>query len=571
MEEQAKSPSALIRVSKIYESLRYNDYSAENGLGEIIDNSVEARAANIHVDLVVEKVKKEKKKRPVDSITKVIVTDDGDGMDRNVLHRCLVLGESIRTPQAGVGRIGRFGVGMTLGSISLARRVEVYSRPSGDQPFLYTFIDLDDVQNEDMKIIPAPVEKDPPGAERLKGKSGTVVVMARCDRLDGTSEGFANYLGRTYRKFIERGVKIFLDGRPVYLHDPLYMAGPTRFDVEQMEREGIPDRKAKPFGEEKRISLPVPDREGETADVIIRMSILPKEWRTASGDGGSKFAKERKIDQNEGISILRADREVLYGIVPYIIGPKGRGKTERIDRWWGLEISFPPELDDYFRIRYIKRGAEPVESLRDKIRAEISNAVRDAQAEIRRDREGAHAARALEQGAYGAAERTMAKAEYILPRSQKGRSLTPAEHESKLDQLASTEMDGSRATQEEKAAVKEAMSGKPYIIKPVLLPPASLFETVHLINKIVIKLNVAHPFYKAILAPLCGNFEEESSFDHKQETIKNAILLLLFSYAKAESMFDKPEHEELFNHLRLQWGAALATAIGEYQREEHNG
>ena len=70
---------------------------------------------------------------------------------------------------------------------------------------------------------------------------------------------------------------------------------------------------------------------------------------------------------------------------------------------------------------------------------------------------------------------------------------------------------------------------------------------------------------------LFRSFEEESSFDHKQETIKNAILLLLFSYAKAESMFDKPEHEELFNHLRLQWGAALATAIGEYQREEHNG
>lgn len=32
----------LIDVSHMYESLRYNDYSVENGLGEIVDNAVEA-------------------------------------------------------------------------------------------------------------------------------------------------------------------------------------------------------------------------------------------------------------------------------------------------------------------------------------------------------------------------------------------------------------------------------------------------------------------------------------------------------------------------------------------------
>ena len=31
----------LIDVSRMYESLRYNDYSVENGLGEIVDNAVE--------------------------------------------------------------------------------------------------------------------------------------------------------------------------------------------------------------------------------------------------------------------------------------------------------------------------------------------------------------------------------------------------------------------------------------------------------------------------------------------------------------------------------------------------
>ena len=562
---------ALIRMSKIYESLRYNDYDAENGLGEIVDNSIEARAANIHVDLTLEKVKKPDKKKPADTITRITVTDDGCGMDRDTLYRCLVLGESIRPARDGQLGIGRFGVGMTLGSISLARRVEVYSRSDGSQPFQYTYIDLDDIRDKDVEEIPVPVEKDPPHAERLAGKSGTVVVLDRCDRLGGTGEGFANYLGRTYRKFIQRGVQIFLNGSLVYLHDPLYMAGPTRFDAERMEQEGVPDLKAEPLGSETRISLPVPGQEGQMADVVIRMSLLPKEWRTEIGDGGNKFSQARKIDQNEGVSILRADREVFYDTVPYITGPKGESKSLRIDRWWGCEISFPPELDSYFQVRYIKRGVEPVSSVRNQIRNEIYRTVRDARERIRQDREAAHAELAIKRGIYEAAESVMSQTDHILPRGPRGRDLTSDENEQKLDQLLSAGPGGDGDTAEEKAAKEEALRRKPYAIPPVSWPATfPLFFFFYLLNSIVIQLNVNHPFYEAILAPLCGESEDaEFRYGVRRETIKTAILLLLFSYAKAESMFDgNKDNLTLFKNLRLQWGSVLAAALEEYQREE---
>ena len=80
----------------------------------------------------------------------------------------------------------------------------------------------------------------------------------------------------------------------------------------------------------------------------------------------------------------------------------------------------------------------------------------------------------------------------------------------------------------------------------------------------IIKLNVNHPFYKEILEPLCGNLADSETNQERQD-IKNAILLLLFSYVKAESMFDN--HEILFEALRSQWGTALATALSEYDRE----
>ena len=56
------SSVALIRVDRMYESLRYNDYSAQNGLGEIVDNSVEAKAAHIDVVVTIQKMSKLGKK-----------------------------------------------------------------------------------------------------------------------------------------------------------------------------------------------------------------------------------------------------------------------------------------------------------------------------------------------------------------------------------------------------------------------------------------------------------------------------------------------------------------------------
>ena len=78
----------------------------------------------------------------------------------------------------------------------------------------------------------------------MNSNTGTVVILTTCDRLDGSGKiqdanevnaSIANYLGRTYRKFIESGLQIYLDGRQVCLHNPLYHAGPTQFDTKEKQ------------------------------------------------------------------------------------------------------------------------------------------------------------------------------------------------------------------------------------------------------------------------------------------------------------------------------------------------
>ena len=415
--------NALINISQVYESLRYNDYSVENGIGEIVDNSVEAGASEIRVYFT--RKSRRVGKKEIEEIDKIIIIDNGSGMSPEVVAKCLVLGCSMREHKNGKLGIGRFGVGMTLGSISLARHVEVYSRDSANREFYYTYIDLDEIHEDLRDTVPEPVPKSIPEEYEsfFEGHTGTMVVLSNCDRMDGTGKKtspsemnglIATYLGRTYRKFIEAGLKIYLDDRQVYMHDPLYVSGPTQFDTKEKQ-----DPKAEIYAT-STIELPIPGREGETAEVTIRISLLPKEWRLNIGDGGNAEARKRKIDQNEGVSILRANREVLYDKVPYLIGlKKGQFSYQENDRWWGCEISFPPELDEYFQVRYIKRGAEPIGSLKDRLKEQLTGSVTSLRRIIKSDRDQKKAEENQSKSAFENAEQLMSDLNAVLPKNQK--------------------------------------------------------------------------------------------------------------------------------------------------------
>lgn len=567
---ESKNEESLINISKIYESLRYNDYSIENGIGEIIDNSIEAGASQINV--FIEKKQLTRGKKGIEIIDKIAVIDNGCGMDAAVLSQCLILGVSIREKRNGKAGIGRFGVGMTLGAISLARKIEVYSRNDETKEFLYTFIELDMISNKEMETVPKPVKREPPEkyANLLNGETGTIVVLSECDRLDGTGKKnnvneatakIANYLGRTYRKFIAGGTNISLDGKTVYLHDPLYMMGPTQFDSKETQ-----DPKAELFSRTK-FDWEIPGTGGEKATVAITLSLLPKEWRLNIGDGGNAEAKKRKIDQNEGISILRADREVLYDKVPYLIGQKGQASYEDNDRWWGCEISFPPELDECFQIRYIKRGAEPIGALKDKLKEEMTEAIKSLRKIIKSDRAQKSAEKTRAAGSYEKVEKVMADISTVLPISVKGKDVSSREEEKKLeeiiDSLVLETADGGKeeSIREEK---KEELKKKPYSIEMVSYPQTILFEPMFLMEKMILKINVNHPFYQKIIQPLCGDLTEDSiEAVNVKSKAKDAIMLLLLSYTKAEAMFK--DNEALFENLRTNWGTVLSAVVREME------
>jgi hypothetical protein len=600
LRESTGAGQPLVRNERMYESIRNNEYDLNTALAELPDNSAEAGARNIWIlskteERVYPNVGKNKK---VAVLSELAVIDDGQGMDRDAQNKSLVLGDSARKPRPdGKRGIGKFGVGLVTGSLSIARRIEVYTRDAADAPFTYTFIDLGLIGKGLQTTVPAPVEKEPPPeyTKYIEDSTGTIVVLSNCDRLqyDSTKQrgipaseqlaSLRHFLGRTYRKFIANGVQFWFNGALVHLHDPLYLLGPTKIDLEKKAAGNPPDLKAMKRGETVRIPLEIPDQPGKTADVTITMTLLPVEWRGSVGAGGSTFAKDRYIDENEGVSILRADREVLYGTVPYITGRKGIARQPELDRFWGCEISFPPELDEYFHVRYIKRGAEPVPSLRDKIREMIGDVVTGFRNEISNDWKITEAGRARKAGAYRDAADIMTDADATQPRGERGADVPPEVVDATLDQIAKESTETNGKSKEEK---KRELAVQPYSIVPVSYPQSFFFEPVYLPGRIVIKLNVNHPFYTEVLAPLCGSMAamtEESDVNagaesQEQRRVRRAFMLLLLSYAKAESFFgpnklatkvaDDEAPAQLLENLRYQWGLALGAATRKLAEKE---
>ena len=568
----------LIKAETLYESLRFAEYDITSGIGEIIDNSIEAKASNIYVDIYTEKLENNKgKKKFVEVISEIIITDNGIGMNKEVLGKSLILGESCRTQIAGKKGIGRFGVGLTLGGISLARRIEVYSRNNAKEKFKYTYIDLDEIMHKELLFVPIPEEKNPEVNHYLENSTGTIIKLKKCDRLRNDSVkgssiessekvmGLSTFIGRTYRKFISAGLNIYVNGEKIFLHDPLYLDGPTRFDT----KESV-DLKAELKGE-STIELEIPDSGGKMAEVKIKMSLLPKEWRMHQGDGGKDFALKRKINENEGISILRAGREVLYGKVEYIIGMRGTSKYDYRDRFWGCEISFPPELDNYFHIRYIKRGAEPIPSLRSKIQTIIGPVVKNLREEISEHWSKTKAEEIKKRGAFDSSEKAMDNVDNILPRTFREEQLSKEEAEEKikniLDQIVIPEGVNSNEFKNKKF---EDIKNKLYSIELVNYPSNIFFETEHVLDKVIIKLNINHEFYKRILLPLC-ELESNDTYNDQtniidQNKFRDAIMLLLLSYSKAETMFY--QNEALLKSFAFQWGNILGTVAKEVFKTE---
>jgi len=337
--------------------------NAAYAIAEIIDNSVQADSKK--VDLLCSEEYLDINGRQYSRINELAIVDNGCGMDKEVLQQALQFGNGTRLQPKNQKGIGKFGMGLPSASISQAKIVEVWSWQDGIKNANFTYLNVNEIISKKQQFIPEPIHKEIPkkwidlmDPEISKNNSGTLVVWKKMDRcIWKTGDAIINnsefLIGRMYRYFLYKDklkIRMLVENgagelkeRFAKANDPLYLqtdtSTPKPFDKKSMFEQ---------YGENYINQINI---NGEKVEVVIKASIVKKETLKVdlAGDspGNSEAGKHAK--KNIGISIVRAGRELDLD--------KTLTTNADTERWWGIEISFPPQLDEIFGVTNNKQAA----------------------------------------------------------------------------------------------------------------------------------------------------------------------------------------------------------------------
>ncbi|MFC7370747.1 ATP-binding protein [Fictibacillus iocasae] len=346
------------------EAMRDNGYkNTAYAVAELIDNSIQADANCVELVCLEKDYQHTYKK--MKRIEQIGILDNGSGMNLDVLSMALQFGNGTRLQKNQRSGMGRFGMGLPASSISQCKRVDVWSWQNGVESAIHTYLDIEEIKRTQNSAIPEPTLKEIPyiWREATNGfsNSGTLIVWSNLDRLmwsRGSTliDNSENIIGRMYRKFLDEGsVKIRMATYDVEMltqplidkqalpNDPLYLmkntSCPAPFNNIPMFR---------PFGGENYEVKFTVDFQNEHHDIIVRISYASNEARDSENAGNTPHGKH--ASKNTGISIIRAGRELEIDKTLVL-------QSDPRERWWGVEIEFPPSLDELMGVTNNKQSA----------------------------------------------------------------------------------------------------------------------------------------------------------------------------------------------------------------------
>lgn len=318
---------------RVIVGLRDTGYEFNTAVADIVDNSIAANATKVQLWLVAD----------MRGNIRLMIADNGDGMDRQGLINAMQYGSKARS---GAASLGKYGLGLKTASTAFCKKLSVISRPDGKSSPLMATWDLYHVAKVNKWALLLSEEGDAEAIEQLdevaSGHAGTVVLWEQIDRLikdyqDPTGkpamkalkareEGLHLHLSMVYQRFLDAGddrarnVSIELCGKPVLAWDPF-------------------QSKLSELVAKDTIETQLPD--GRLASFTIRAFILPRreEFPDDKAAVAAMLSNER-----QGIYIYRENRLIhdadwlgLYQKEPHLTGLR-------------VEFSFDQRLDDAFHL-----------------------------------------------------------------------------------------------------------------------------------------------------------------------------------------------------------------------------
>lgn len=505
-------------AAKLVFSLRHLDYDNLTALADLVDNAIDANASQIWVDIVSHTDNKPDRESEV---ARIIIADNGRGMDTDVLDEALRLGSD--TERNASYDLGFYGMGLVTASISMGTRLEVITKASGGD-CLKSVQDLAVIfdRNEFVKTLDKANEQEQQlFQEHLKRQeknekmrdSGTMVIIDQVDNcqwkhIKGLAERLSLHFGQVYRKFLNAGkIRIYVQNREVKAIDPINDFEPTILNEEE-------------------IKLP---------DGTIKITIAELK------DYGTAINKDKGINiPNQGFYVFRNNREILAGNTLNVFPKHNDLNTLRI------EFCYPGTLDTLLSSNFSKNRITLNQSIRTKVESICNPFIKQVRW---RSKERQRNNREVKED-FTEVEKFITAKSHLLQLLQSETLETDAGQKDREKIKRNIEKNGSRLNIQKRPRVN-LESLKARFETKRLGERGPLYEVDQERGKVIIKWNADHPFYVEFI---------ERNADNPD--VLNPICFLVYCLGSAE-LGSRPDSdtEEILMNIRYNVGLNLAVLL----------
>ncbi len=527
--------------------------SNATALNELIDNAIQAGAKKINIHFGYEAQNRQQGEPDM-----IAIIDDGHGMDPEMIRAAVVWGGTHREDDRN--GFGRYGYGLPSSCVSMGRRFTVMSKVEGGD-WSEVAIDLDEIargvsRNETGQVVaPKPKRCSPPSWLKSQLEAGygdfthgTIVIIDKIDRERLTwkksnklKQELLEQFGVTYRNYLNAAT-IRIEDTNVEPIDPLFTTPGFRYyDLDSDRAEAL-----------EPLLIEIKDRNSRDVlgTVRVRFSYMPPTFLRIPEDkpkekGGKNNARFKIRKENNGVIVCRAARQID------VVTTNSPYHFQNDDRYIGIEIDFPPVLDEEFSITTSKQQVRLSDRLWDILQA---NGLDNAISGLRRRYHNERAA--LKQKRED--EPIKRPSEIAIEEAQKFISTRPPaeapeqtkKKEIRLGEEAQKKSDQTGVPVEE---VKRHMvlesKGRPYKVEFVDHPGAPFYRMDQVGGQKILFINRSHRFYQEIyMGP-------EST-----PRLRYCLEVLLFVLGDAE-LKAKPEIQLFYETERMNWTSSLSIAL----------
>lgn len=353
-------------AARLLGSLRDLGYDFVNAVADVVDNSVSAKASEVHI--VIHSGGPE---------SWIRIADNGVGMNGATITEAMRLGTGQRDYSSE--ELGKFGLGLKTASLSQARSITVASRTNlGRAVIECRRLDLDAIQASDRWEIeiPAAAQRPHEVTEPLKNSTGTVVMWEKLDRVLDLKDPFGGWSHRYLLKLAER-----LDRHLGMVFGRFISGEAKRKGRLTLTVNGTKVEQWDPFClDERTEQLPVHDLRVGGGLVRYRPYVLPPQHDFSSDEAWRLASGPNQWNRQQGLYIYRADRMIQSGGWSWLRGADEHIKLAR------AAVEFWPGLDETFEINVAKTRVKLPEELRDQLKPLVAMLTRRADDRYRKSK-----------------------------------------------------------------------------------------------------------------------------------------------------------------------------------------